>query len=86
MLVLADTKTGKSIRPLGAAAIAILASIVHRSETDFVFPAERGEGHYQVAKQLWSKITLKAGLPGVRPIHCGIRWARLLFRLERRWH
>ena len=67
MLVLADTKTGKSIRPLGAAAIAILASVVHHPDTEFVFPAERGEGHYHVTKQLWSKITLKAGLPGVTP-------------------
>ncbi len=67
MLVLADSKTGKSIRPLGAAAIAILEGIVRHSESDFVFPAERGERHYQVAKQLWSRVILKAGLPGVTP-------------------
>ena len=67
MLVLADTKTGKSIRPLGAAAIAILEAVTRHPDTDFVFPAERGEGHYQVAKQLWSRITSKAALPGVTP-------------------
>ena len=67
MLVLADSKTGKSIRPLGAAAIAILEGITCDPESEFVFPAERGDGHYQVAKQLWQKVILKAGLPGVTP-------------------
>lgn len=67
MLVLADTKTGKSIRPLGAAAIALLEAIARDPESDFVFPAERGNGHYQGAKQLWPKVILKACLPGVTP-------------------
>ena len=67
MLVLADSKTGKSIRPLGAAAIAILEGITCDPESEFVFPAERGNGHYQVAKQLWQKVILKAGLPDVTP-------------------
>ena len=67
MLVLAETKTGKSIRPLGAAAIAMLSGITRNPESEFVFPAERGDGHYQGAKQLWPKVILKAGLPGVTP-------------------
>ena len=67
MLVLASTKTGKSIRPLGAAAVAILNGIPRDTESEFVFAAERGDGHYQGAKQVWPKVTQKARLPGVTP-------------------
>ncbi|WP_348841343.1 tyrosine-type recombinase/integrase [Xanthobacter sp. KR7-65] len=44
LLVLADTKTGKSIRPLGGAARALLDTISVEEGSYFVFPAERGEG------------------------------------------
>ena len=67
MLVLADSKTGKSIRPLGAAAITILQGMSRDPESEFVFPAEMGFGHYQGAKQLWQKVIVKAGLLGVTP-------------------
>jgi integrase len=56
LLVLDDSKTGKSIRPLGAAAIAIFESIDRREGTAFVFPAERGDGHFQGMKRIWSKV------------------------------
>jgi len=32
-----------------------------------VFPAERGDGHYQGMKGVWSKAIEKAELPGVTP-------------------
>jgi integrase len=67
LLVLDDSKTGKSIRPLGAAAIAILESIDRQEGTDFVFPAERGDGHFQGMKRIWSKAIRKAQLEGVTP-------------------
>lgn len=67
MLVLANTKTGKSIRPLGAAAIAILEGISLDPASEYVFPAERGDSHYQGAKQVWPKVILKANLPSVTP-------------------
>ena len=67
LLILADSKTGKSIRPLGAAAIAALQAVDHDPESDFVFPAELGDSHYQGAKRLWPKIIKKAALPGVTP-------------------
>lgn len=66
-LVLANSKTGKSIRPLGAAAVAILQGIRRDPESEFVFPAEHGGGHYQGTKQLWSKVVARAGLPGITP-------------------
>lgn len=65
MLVLSDSKTGKSARPIGAAAIALLKSIKRADNSDFVFPAERGEGSYQGTKGVWAKVIRKAQLPGV---------------------
>jgi integrase len=67
LLVLRETKTGKSIRPLGAAAVALLQSLPQKANTEFVFPAEAGEGHYQGTKRLWARAIKKAGLPGVTP-------------------
>jgi integrase len=67
LLLLDDTKTGKSIRPLGAAAIAILESVDKQDGTDFVFPAERGDGHFQGMKRIWAKAMEKAKLEGVTP-------------------
>ena len=62
-----DSKTGKSIRPLGAAALALLKSIDKQDSSDFVFSAERGDGHHQGMKGVWSKAIEKAELPGVTP-------------------
>jgi len=67
LLELDDSKTGKSIRPLGAAALALLKSIDKQDSSDFVFSAERGDGHYQGMKGVWSKAIEKAELPGVTP-------------------
>src|SRR6202023_1679466 len=67
LLKLADGKTGKSIRPLGMAAIAILSSLARQEDSEFVFPAERGDGHYQGTKGVWSKAIKRAGLPGITP-------------------
>jgi integrase len=67
VLTLADSKTGKSLRPLGAAAIALLGSIDKTLSSEFVFPAERGIGHFQGTKSTWSKAIKKAKLPGVTP-------------------
>lgn len=67
MLILADSKTGRSKRPLGTPAIAVLKAIDRNPDSDFVFPAERGDGHYQGAKRVWPKVIAKASLPGVTP-------------------
>jgi integrase len=67
LLKLTDGKTGKSIRPLGMAAIAILSNLTRQEGSEFVFPAERGDGHYQGTKGVWSKAIKKAGLPGITP-------------------
>jgi integrase len=67
LLELDDSKTGKSVRPLGAAAVALLRSIDKQEGSDFVFPAERGAGHFQGTKTMWSKAIKKAELLGVTP-------------------
>lgn len=67
LLILGDSKTGKSLRSLGAAAIALLKSIDKTNGSDFAFPAERGDGHYQGIKTMWSRAIAKAKLPGVTP-------------------
>ncbi len=65
-----DTKTGKSLRPLGTAARALLAArYATRDKTKaWVFPAERdGGGFYGGTKRIWPVAIKKAQLPGVTP-------------------
>lgn len=66
-LVLADSKTGKGVRPLAAPAVALLASISKEGESPFVFPASRGKRHFQGTKRIWPKVITLAKLPGVTP-------------------
>ena len=67
LLELDDSKTGKSVRPLGAAAVALLQSLPREVGSGYVFPAERGDGYFQGTKRIWAKAVKKAGLPGVTP-------------------
>lgn len=62
-----DTKTGKSVRPIGAAAIAVVGTIARRDDSEFVFPSENGESYFRGYKTPWKKVIEKAGLPGVTP-------------------
>jgi integrase len=69
LLIFEDTKTGRSIRPLGGAAVALL-ELLKKSAAEgeaYVFPAERGEGFYQGAKSVWADVRKRAGLPDVTP-------------------
>ncbi|MCB2050180.1 MAG: site-specific integrase [Novosphingobium sp.] len=67
LLLLADTKTGQSVRPLSGAAIGFLRNIDRTDGSDYVFPADIGEGYFQGTKKLWPKIVAKAGLKDVTP-------------------
>lgn len=67
LLVLADTKTGQSTRPLSGAALGLLKSIPREPDSEFVFPADHGVGFFQGTKKLWPKIVGRAGLEGVTP-------------------
>ena len=66
-LRLADSKTGKSVRPLAAPALALLAAISKEGKSPFVFPATSGESHYQGTKRIWPKAIKLAKLPDVTP-------------------
>ncbi|TIL49088.1 site-specific integrase [Mesorhizobium sp.] len=73
-LVLDDTKTGRSFRPLSAPAAALLATLPRYADADqpdglspWVFPASRGAGHFQGTKRIWPMVVKKADLPGVTP-------------------
>lgn len=66
-LELSASKTGRSVRPLGAPALVLLASIARDPASEFVFPAESGEGFYQGTKRVWPKVIARAQLPGVTP-------------------
>jgi len=67
LLVLADSKTGRSVRPLAAAAVKLLHTIQRDEDSDYVFPADSGESFFQGTKKVWPKIVKKAGLEGVTP-------------------
>ncbi len=67
LMILADTKTGQSIRPLPLAAMALLRNIERTEGVDYVFPAETGESFFQGTKTIWQKIVKRADLPGVTP-------------------
>lgn len=69
LLVFEDTKTGRSIRPLGAAAVSLLDALRAEARDDavYVFPAERGGGFYSGTKKVWPMVTQRAQLPGVTP-------------------
>lgn len=62
-LRLTQSKTGYSVRPLAQAAVNILADLA-RSQSPYVFPATRGDGHFTGAKKIWNQARAKAGLPG----------------------
>ena len=62
LLRLDDTKTGKSVRPLGIAAQTILTGLSRHPNSPFVFPAEFGNGYFGGTSSLWPKIRLRAKL------------------------
>lgn len=66
LLVLQKSKTGRSIRPLAAEALALLAGLP-RYNSPFVFPADRGGRHFQGLRYFWAKLIQRAELPGVTP-------------------
>lgn len=66
-LVLAETKTGKSIRPLSPEACAFISAINPTPGSEYVFPAERGGGYFTGVKRHWPTILRHAKLEGITP-------------------
>ena len=59
-----DTKTGKQLRPLGDAAIKLLTAQCERSDSDWAFPADRGNGHFIGLPRVFSRLCEKANILG----------------------
>jgi integrase len=59
--ILAETKTGKSIRPLSHAAREVLSKVARTG--DLVFPASRGDGQMTGFPKLWARIAKLGALP-----------------------
>ena len=51
---------------LSPGAAAILAGVARVAGSDFVFPAGKGEDHYQGVAKVWAAARKRAGLPDVR--------------------
>ena len=67
-LVLAESKTGRSIRPLASAAVAILRAQSPDPNSEYVFHSDDdSETFYQGTKRYWEKVVKLANLPGVTP-------------------
>lgn len=65
-LRLADSKTGKNVRPLGAAAAEILARLPRLQGSPFVFPGARRSQHLKDLKRVWYAVRHAAGLEALR--------------------
>ena len=67
-LTLAETKTGRSIRPLAHAASAILTAQPRDVSSEDVFPSDDNTAtYYQGTKRYWVRAVKLANLPGVTP-------------------
>lgn len=66
--VLTDTKSGRSERPLGAPAIALLRSQVKHEGNPFVFPGERAGTHIADPKRIWQSVKHAARLEDTQPM------------------
>jgi integrase len=61
-----DTKTGAQMRPLGKAAMELLRARA-KVEGEWIFPGNRGEGHFVGVAKVLERVSGLAGLKGVTP-------------------
>jgi integrase len=67
VLRLGDTKTGRSIRPIGSAVVTILRAALAQAKTDYVFPSIKAPNRPFVGlPKAWSRIVGKR-LDGLTP-------------------
>ena len=64
-----DTKVGPQARPLGRSAINLLRKQIDDAgaNAEWVFPAERGTGHYVGVPKVLARVAKRASLKGVTP-------------------
>ena len=61
---LPDSKSGPQVRPIGAAAMDILRAHAENTDGKWVFPGERGKGHFIGVRKVLSRVCRRAGLKG----------------------
>jgi integrase len=61
----ADTKSGAQLRPIGAAALALLESLPRDEGARFVFPSDRGDGHFVGLPRVLARLCARAERSGV---------------------
>ena len=64
-LRLGDTKTGKSIRPVGSAVIAVVKAAAAKSKSKFVFPAITNPAKHHTGLTRWVKKIAAKDVPGI---------------------
>ena len=60
-----DTKSGYQLRALGSQALKLLQSQPHDGRSPWVFPADRGSGHFIGLPKVLERVCEKAGLNGI---------------------
>lgn len=70
-LLLGDTKTGKSIRPIGSAAFSVLKAATAKSTSKFVFPSITSKAKHHTGLTRWLKSIAGGDVPGFRRMVCG---------------
>ena len=60
-----DTKSGAQLRPIGAAAVKHLETQPKRNSCDWVFPSDRGDGHFVGLPRVLDRLCTRAGLADV---------------------
>jgi len=65
-LRLPDSKTDAKVIPLGAPALAVLATLTRNEDSPWVFPAARGKGHHVGMPAVWRRLRAMARLKDVR--------------------
>lgn len=66
-LVLEDTKQGRSLRPMSESAAEILRRQRRHIGSPYVFPATRGDGHYQGHRKFLDRVRSATGLTWASP-------------------
>jgi integrase len=60
-----DTKSGAQLRPIGTAAVALFAAQPQREGCPWVFPADRGDGHFVGLPRVLARLCARARLENV---------------------
>ena len=61
-----DSKTGRKPIPISQAAAEFISQLPPHPDSPFVFPAARGDGHYQGLTKVWLDVRQRANLPETR--------------------